>query len=87
MQNGYVQSGYTDADTATFKFRDRYSLYRNIQDFRNLTITDVKKYYSSLYEWAGFYQSFDDYADSANASAIRFSSTLDDFSSRAYFRK
>ena len=87
MQNGYVQSGYTDADTATFRFRDRYSLYRNIQDFRNLTITDVKKYYSSLYEWAGFYQSFDDYADSANASAIRFSSTLDDFSSRAYFRK
>lgn len=85
---GYLPAGYVNDDVPPlFRFRDRYSLYRNIQDFRNLTITDVKKYYSSLYEWAGFYQSFDDYADSANASAIRFSSTLDDFSSRAYFRK
>ena len=83
---GYYTPGYV-ADSADFALRDRYSLYRNLNDYKTLTITDVEKYYSSLYEWAGFYQSFDDYADSANASAIRFSSTFDDFSARVYFRK
>lgn len=91
MQNGYVQVGYASktgaSNLVTFRMRDRYSVYRNINDYQSLSIADVKKYYSSLYEWAGFYQSFDDYADSANASAIRFSSTLDDFSAAVYFRK
>ena len=89
MQNGYVQIGYASklgGNHATFKMRDRYSLYRNINDYQGLTIADVEKYYSSLYEWAGFYKSWDDYADSANASAIRFSTTLDDFSAAHYVR-
>tara|TARA_B100001287_G_scaffold70966_1_gene58591 strand:+ start:7555 stop:8529 length:975 start_codon:yes stop_codon:yes gene_type:complete len=72
-----------DSDT----LRDRYSIYRNLNDYPGLTIADVQKYYNKVYEWGGFYASFDDFADSANASAIRFSSTLDDFSSRVYFRK
>lgn len=87
MNHGYVQVGYVFGDSAEYKLRDRYSVYRNINDYTGLTITDVEKYYSSIYEWAGFYQSFDDYADSANASAIRFSSTLDDYSATVYFRK
>ena len=91
MQNGYVQTGYTSfngtQNHVTFRMRDRYSVYRNINDYPGLTIADVEQYYSSLYEWAGFYQSMDDYADSANASAIRFSSTLDDYSAAVYFRK
>ena len=90
MQNGYVQIGYASkrgGNHTQFKLRDRYSLYRNINDYTGLTIADVKKYYSNLYEWAGFYQSMDDYADSSKASAIRFSSTLDDFSAAVYFRK
>lgn len=70
-----------------YALRDRYSLYRNLNDFQNLTITTLKKYYDENYEWAGFYQSFDDYADSSNASALRFSSTLDDYSAAVYFRK
>ena len=74
-------------DPATFKLRDRYSLYRNLNDYQNLTIQQVMKYYDDLYEWGGFYASFDDYADSSNASAIRFSSTLDDYSARVMFRK
>ncbi len=83
---GYYTVNYV-ADSSNFALRDRYSLYRNINDYQNLTITQVEKYYDDIYEWGGFYQSFDDSADSANASAIRFSSTLDDFSARAYFRK
>jgi len=75
------------SDSTTYALRDRYSLYRNLNDFQNLTITTLKKYYDENYEWAGFYQSFDDYADSANASAIRFSSTFDDYSAAVYFRK
>lgn len=82
----YYQSGYVGEDYE-FAMRDRYSLYRNLSDYKNLSINDVIKYYDDLYEWSGFYQSFDDYADSANASAIRFSSTLDDFSATVYYRK
>lgn len=85
-QPGYYVNGYV-GDSQDFAFRDRYSLYRNINDYPGLTIADVEKYYSSVYEWAGFYASFDDSASSPTASAIRFSSTLDDFSSRAYYRK
>ena len=90
MQGGYVQAGYASkrgGNHALFRMRDRYSLYRNINDYPGLTIADVEQYYSNMYEWAGFYQSLDDYADSANASAIRFSSTLDDYSAAVYFRK
>jgi len=83
---GYYTPGYV-GDSQTFALRDRYSLYRNLNDYQNLTISTVKKYYDEMYEWAGFYQSFDDYADSANASALRFSSTLDDYSAAVYFRK
>jgi hypothetical protein len=90
MQNGYVQVGYASLNGAqnlvTHRMRDRYSLYRNINDYQGLSIADVEKYYSSLYEWAGFYKSWDDAADSANASAIRFSATLDDFSAAHYVR-
>jgi len=90
MQNGYAQIGYVSksgsSTDVSFRLRDRYSLYRNINDYTGLTITDVEKYYSSLYEWAGFYKSWDDLADSANASAIRFSTTLDDFSAAHYVR-
>lgn len=89
-QNGYVQLGYVSklgGNHTQFRMRDRYSLYRNINDYPGLTIADVEKYYSSLYEWGGFYKSMDDYADSANASAIRFSSTLDDFSAAVYVRE
>lgn len=85
VASGYVQSGYFG--DGKIRLRDRYSVYRNINDYPGLTIADVQKYYNKVYEWGGFYASFDDYADSANASAIRFSSTLDDFSSRVYFRK
>jgi len=97
--NAYAATGYDGLDSdqinpdaisgddPTFKLRDRYSLYRNLNDYDTLTISTVQKYYSTNYEWAGFYQSFDDYADSANASALRFSSTLDDFSASVYFRK
>lgn len=90
ITSGYVTPGYMSklgGNHALFRTRDRYSVYRNIQDFQNLTIAQVEQYYSNMYEWAGFYQSFDDYADSAGAPAIRFSSTLDNFSSRVYFRK
>lgn len=91
MQNGYAQIGYVSragsSTDVSFRLRDRYSVYRNLNDYPTLTIADIEKYYSSLYEWAGFYQSYDDYADSANASAIRFSSTMDDFSQAVYFRK
>lgn len=83
---GYYTNGYV-GDSQTYALRDRYSLYRNLNDYDTLTITTVSKYYSETYEWAGFYQSFDDYADSANASALRFSSSLDDFSAAVYFRK
>jgi len=87
--HGYVDSnaGIYVGDTLTYALRDRYSLYRNLNDFQNLTIDTLIKYYDPVYEWAGFYQSFDDFADSANASAIRFSSTLDDYSAAVYFRK
>lgn len=90
VAGGYVTPGYMSkpgGNNALFRTRDRYSLYRNIQDYQNLTIAQVSQYYNNMYEWAGFYQSFDDAADSSNASAIRFSSTLDNFSSRVYFRK
>lgn len=90
VAGGYVTLGYMSklgGNHALFRTRDRYSVYRNIQDFQNLTIAQVEQYYDNVYEWAGFYQSFDDYADSSNASAIRFSSTLDNFSARVYFRK
>ena len=97
----YVASGYYApnyaGDSLTYALRDRYSLYRNLNDYdsaaaagtgtASLTITTLMKYYDTLYEWAGFYQSFDDFADSSNASAIRFSATFDDFSQAVYFRK
>jgi hypothetical protein len=83
---GYYPSGYV-GDPYVFAMRDRFSVYRNINDYQNMTITQLKKHYDNLYEWAGFYQSFDDYADSANASAIRFSSTLDTYSASVYYRK
>lgn len=87
-QFGYATLGYVQHDSNhTFSMRDRYNVYRNINDYPNLTVNDVLKYYDNIYEWSGFYQSFDDYADSANASAIRFSSTLDDYSAAVYFRK
>ena len=83
---GYYPNGYV-GDSQTYALRDRYSLYRNLNDFDTLTITTLKKYYDEVYEWAGLYQSFDDHAHSANASATRFSSTLDDFSAAVYYRK
>lgn len=96
-QLGYLTNGYVVGDSQTFALRDRYSLYRNLNDYdsaaavgtgaASLTITTLMKYYDNLYEWAGFYQSFDDFADSSNASAIRFSATFDDFSQAVYFRK
>lgn len=92
----YYAAGYA-GDSLTYALRDRYSLYRNLNDYdsanaagtgtASLTITTLMKYYDTLYEWAGFYQSFDDFADSSNASAIRFSATFDDFSQAVYFRK
>jgi len=97
--HGYVDSnaGVYAGDSLTYALRDRYSLYRNLNDYdsaaaagtgtASLTITTLMKYYDTLYEWAGFYQSFDDFADSSNASAIRFSATFDDFSQAVYFRK
>ena len=66
--------------------RDRYSLYRRITDFNTMTIDSAERYYSSMYEFAGFYADFSDYADSATASAIRLSSTRDTFDIRRYFR-
>ena len=69
-----------------FVLRDRYSLYRRITDFNTMTIDSAERYYSSMYEFAGFYADFSDYADSATASAIRLSSTRDTFDIRRYFR-
>ena len=88
-QRGYAQVGYVSKvqpNQEEFVLRDRYSLYRRITDFNTMTIDSAERYYSSMYEFAGFYADFSDYADSATASAIRLSSTRDTFDIRRYFR-
>jgi hypothetical protein len=88
-QRGYAQVGYVSKvqpNQEEFVLRDRYSLYRKLSDFNTVTIDSAERYYSSMYEFAGFYADFSDYADSATASAIRLSSTRDTFDIRRYFR-
>tara|TARA_B100000683_G_scaffold47914_1_gene44982 strand:- start:907 stop:1959 length:1053 start_codon:yes stop_codon:yes gene_type:complete len=88
-QRGYYPVGYVSnlqPNQEEFVLRDRYSLYRRISDFNTMTIDSAERYYSSMYEFAGFHADFSDFADSATASAIRLSSTRDTFDIRRYFR-
>lgn len=94
MSRGYVAPNYVGKGEEIFKFRDRYNLQRTMAKFQNMTIAEIENYYSSMYELAGFYVSFDDVLDSSGAtsngvpnSAVKFSSTNDTFDARAYFRK
>lgn len=94
MTRGYVQPNYVGKGEEIFKLRDRYDLNRTMAKWATMTIAEIETYYSSMYEFSGYYASFDDWTDSTGAtsngvpnSSIKFSSTNDTFDARAYFRK
>lgn len=91
---GYVAPNYAGFGNQVFRLRDRYNFGRTMGMFQNMPLNIISGYYSSLDEWAGFRVSFDEKLDPTGAtsnnvpnSAVKFSSAVDTFDARAYFRK
>jgi hypothetical protein len=87
---GYVADYYVGTgEEVKFRIRDRFNLFRQMSSFGSMTIADLEKYYSSMYELSGFWATFDDKLDATGTtsngvanSAIKFSSTNDTFDAR-----